>query len=210
MPWQQGDACRARVCRAGRMWGRALGLTFVLPLAYFLARGAVNGALGKRLGLLFFMGGTQGLVGWWMVRSGLEVRLPWGGGLLTHALWETCARDSCVAPCCEARGQSRERQWVWRNVRAVGLRPVAPCGRACDVLCSCARVCGAGAQARVAAGAREPVPPGGAPGQRLCHLCHAHLDGARPRVSGSGVCWGAEGGTAALRCSWARVRCRPL
>jgi cytochrome c oxidase assembly protein subunit 15 len=56
---------------AHRMWGRFLGLAFVLPGAYFLSRGYMNGAMGRRLGLLFFMGGTQGLVGWWMVRSGL-------------------------------------------------------------------------------------------------------------------------------------------
>ncbi len=56
------------------MWGRFLGLAFVVPGSYFLARGYINGALGKRLGLLFLMGGTQGLVGWWMVRSGLQVR----------------------------------------------------------------------------------------------------------------------------------------
>ena len=43
------------------------------PAVYFLARGMVNSALAKRLGLLFLMGGTQGLVGWWMVKSGLEV-----------------------------------------------------------------------------------------------------------------------------------------
>ncbi len=55
------------------MWGRFLGLAFALPAAAFAARGWVNGALGRRLGLLFVMGGTQGLVGWWMVRSGLEV-----------------------------------------------------------------------------------------------------------------------------------------
>lgn len=53
------------------MWGRFLGLAFVLPGAYFLSRGFINGAMARRLGLLFFMGGTQGLVGWWMVRSGL-------------------------------------------------------------------------------------------------------------------------------------------
>jgi cytochrome c oxidase assembly protein subunit 15 len=41
------------------MWGRLLGLTFVVPAAYFAARGAINGALAKRLGLLFTMGGTQ-------------------------------------------------------------------------------------------------------------------------------------------------------
>lgn len=56
---------------AHRMWGRFLGLAFVVPGAYFLSRGFVNGAMGRRLGLLFVMGGTQGLVGWWMVRSGL-------------------------------------------------------------------------------------------------------------------------------------------
>lgn len=57
---------------AHRMWGRFLGLAFALPAAAFAARGWVNGALARRLGLLFVMGGTQGLVGWWMVRSGLE------------------------------------------------------------------------------------------------------------------------------------------
>lgn len=46
---------------------------FAVPGAYFLARGFINGALGRRLGLLFLMGGAQGLVGWWMVRSGLKV-----------------------------------------------------------------------------------------------------------------------------------------
>ena len=58
---------------AHRMWGRVLGLVFAVPASYFAYRGWVNGALGTRLGLLFAMGATQGLVGWWMVRSGLEV-----------------------------------------------------------------------------------------------------------------------------------------
>jgi cytochrome c oxidase assembly protein subunit 15 len=55
------------------MWGRLLGLAFVVPGAYFAARGYINAALARRLGILLFMGGTQGLVGWWMVRSGLQV-----------------------------------------------------------------------------------------------------------------------------------------
>mmetsp|Transcript_7675 Transcript_7675/g.19050 ORF Transcript_7675/g.19050 Transcript_7675/m.19050 type:complete len:553 (-) Transcript_7675:242-1900(-) len=55
-----------------RMWGRFLGLAFVIPGTYFAARRFINGSLARRLGLLFFMGGTQGLVGWWMVRSGLK------------------------------------------------------------------------------------------------------------------------------------------
>lgn len=55
------------------MWGRLLGVGFAVPCAYFIARGAIKGPLARRLGLLFAMGGTQGLVGWWMVRSGLKV-----------------------------------------------------------------------------------------------------------------------------------------
>jgi heme A synthase len=53
---------------------RFLGVAFAVPATYFAARGYINGPLGRRLGLLFLMGGAQGLVGWWMVRSGLEVR----------------------------------------------------------------------------------------------------------------------------------------
>jgi cytochrome c oxidase assembly protein subunit 15 len=59
---------------AHRMWGRLLGVVFVGPALYFAVRGHINRPLGTRLGLLFLMGGTQGLVGWWMVRSGLKVR----------------------------------------------------------------------------------------------------------------------------------------
>eukprot|EP00878_Enallax_costatus_P041846 GHUV01048747.1.p1 GENE.GHUV01048747.1~~GHUV01048747.1.p1 ORF type:complete len:160 (+),score=37.33 GHUV01048747.1:128-607(+) len=58
---------------AHRMWGRILGLAFAVPATYFAARGYINGPLGKRLGICFLMGGAQGLVGWWMVRSGLQV-----------------------------------------------------------------------------------------------------------------------------------------
>eukprot|EP00892_Ulva_mutabilis_P006279 jgi/Ulvmu1/4022/UM189_0006.1 len=55
-----------------RMWGRALGLVFALPALYFAGRGHIRGALAGRLGLLFLMGGAQGFVGWWMVKSGLQ------------------------------------------------------------------------------------------------------------------------------------------
>lgn len=60
---------------AHRMWGRALGFVFAVPAVYFGLRGYINLALSKNLGLFFLMGGTQGLVGWWMVKSGLQVRL---------------------------------------------------------------------------------------------------------------------------------------
>lgn len=57
---------------AHRMWGRGLGVAFALPAAWFALRGAINRALARRVGLLFLMGGSQGFVGWWMVRSGLQ------------------------------------------------------------------------------------------------------------------------------------------
>ena len=58
---------------AHRMWGRALGLGFALPCAYFAARGYIKAPLAARLSVLFGMGAAQGFVGWWMVKSGLEV-----------------------------------------------------------------------------------------------------------------------------------------
>ena len=55
-----------------RMFGRSIGLIFGLPLAYFAVRGQIPRSLAPTLGALFVMGGSQGLVGWWMVKSGLD------------------------------------------------------------------------------------------------------------------------------------------
>ena len=49
------------------------GFVVAVPAVYFASRGMVNAPLGARLSLLFLMGGMQGLVGWWMVRSGFRV-----------------------------------------------------------------------------------------------------------------------------------------
>ena len=54
-----------------RMLGRVVGVCFAVPWAYFAIRGRIPAGYGKRMGMLFAMGGTQGLVGWWMVKSGL-------------------------------------------------------------------------------------------------------------------------------------------
>ncbi|KAF7816028.1 cytochrome c oxidase assembly protein COX15 [Senna tora] len=57
---------------AHRMWGRALGVMFALPFSYFLRKGYITVRLGLRLSVLFGLGAGQGLIGWWMVKSGLE------------------------------------------------------------------------------------------------------------------------------------------
>ena len=55
-------------------WGRLGGLAFALPALYFGLRGAFSSAFRNRIIVLFFLGGLQGLVGWWMVKSGLVDR----------------------------------------------------------------------------------------------------------------------------------------
>jgi len=55
-----------------RMLGRGVGLVFVLPWAYFSMRGLIPAGYQPRMLGLLCMGGGQGLVGWWMVKSGLS------------------------------------------------------------------------------------------------------------------------------------------
>jgi cytochrome c oxidase assembly protein subunit 15 len=57
-----------------RLLGRLIGIFFVLPLAWFAARRAIPSGYGWRLGALLALGGLQGVIGWWMVASGLVDR----------------------------------------------------------------------------------------------------------------------------------------
>lgn len=54
-----------------RLLGRLIGVLFALPLLYFAVRGRLRPGLLPKLVILFFMGGLQGLLGWYMVKSGL-------------------------------------------------------------------------------------------------------------------------------------------
>ena len=56
-----------------RMWGRGLGVFFALPLCGFLYNGWITKKLGVRLLSFFALGAGQGFIGWWMVKSGLEL-----------------------------------------------------------------------------------------------------------------------------------------
>jgi heme a synthase len=58
-----------------RMVARAIGVVFLLPLGWFALRGMLTRPLALRTLLLFALGGAQGAMGWYMVRSGL-VDLP--------------------------------------------------------------------------------------------------------------------------------------
>lgn len=54
-----------------RVLGRIIGLIYLLPLVVFLIKGMVPRAWYGRLFTLFILGGLQGLMGWYMVKSGL-------------------------------------------------------------------------------------------------------------------------------------------
>lgn len=54
-----------------RLLGRTVGLAFLLPLLWLLARRLIEPRLVPRLLLMFVLGGAQGVLGWWMVSSGL-------------------------------------------------------------------------------------------------------------------------------------------
>lgn len=57
-----------------RLWGRVIGIAFALPFAFFLIKGWLNRPLILRLAFLLVLGGLQGAIGWWMVKSGLVDR----------------------------------------------------------------------------------------------------------------------------------------
>ncbi|KAK9462004.1 cytochrome oxidase assembly protein-domain-containing protein [Lipomyces oligophaga] len=55
-----------------RLWGRMIGLTFVIPGAYFILRGRTSPRVTRRIFGIACLIGFQGFIGWWMVKSGLS------------------------------------------------------------------------------------------------------------------------------------------
>lgn len=54
-----------------RLWGRMIGVFYALPFLFFLIRGWIPAGYKLKLIGLFFLGGAQGFMGWYMVKSGL-------------------------------------------------------------------------------------------------------------------------------------------
>jgi cytochrome c oxidase assembly protein subunit 15 len=57
-----------------RLWGRLIGVVFLIPFVWFLARGRIERPMAPRLAIVFVLGGLQGVLGWYMVKSGLVDR----------------------------------------------------------------------------------------------------------------------------------------
>jgi cytochrome c oxidase assembly protein subunit 15 len=58
-----------------RLWARLVGVAFAVPLAWLLVRGGIPARLRRRLVLLLVLLALQGALGWFMVASGLSVRI---------------------------------------------------------------------------------------------------------------------------------------
>ncbi len=59
---------------AHRLLGRLIGAAFAMPFLYFVARRRLRGRMVAKLVAIFLIGGLQGLLGWYMVKSGLIER----------------------------------------------------------------------------------------------------------------------------------------
>ena len=57
-----------------RLWGRLIGIAFLLPLVWFSVRGQIGRRLAPRLAGLLALGGLQGAIGWFMVASGFAAQ----------------------------------------------------------------------------------------------------------------------------------------
>jgi len=55
-----------------RFLGRSIGVVFLIPFFYFLAKKRFDKPLLKKMGILLALGGFQGVLGWYMVYSGLQ------------------------------------------------------------------------------------------------------------------------------------------
>ncbi len=58
-----------------RLLGRLIGMVFFFPFVYFLWRGSIGKDEWPKYTLMFMLGGMQGVLGWYMVKSGL-VNIP--------------------------------------------------------------------------------------------------------------------------------------
>ena len=57
---------------AHRILGRVIGLVFFIPFLFFLVRKRIDRPLGLKLAGIFVLGGLQGFMGWYMVKSGFS------------------------------------------------------------------------------------------------------------------------------------------
>lgn len=113
---------------AHRLLGRLLGVVFLAPMIVFIANGRLRGQwLWRCLGLLG-LGALQGLLGWWMVKSGLQDRVTVAPERLAIHLGAALALilglTWCAADAWTAGLPMQQRRDGWPNVGWVLLAGV--------------------------------------------------------------------------------------
>jgi cytochrome c oxidase assembly protein subunit 15 len=99
-----------------RLLGRLIGAVVLLPLIFFWVTGRIEARLKPRVVALFLLGGLQGAIGWWMVKSGLSVRtdvsqyrlaihLTFAAMILAYTVW--LARGLAPSPLSGSRRRLR-------------------------------------------------------------------------------------------------------
>ena len=53
-----------------RLLGRIIGIVFIIPFIFFWVKQKFDKPLMKKVLVIFVLGGLQGLLGWYMVKSG--------------------------------------------------------------------------------------------------------------------------------------------
>ena len=76
-----------------RILGRLIGVAYILPALYFVARGHVKAPYRSKLLLIGLGIGAQGAMGWYMVKSGLSAP----GGTLHVSADDTSNKNSVGA-----------------------------------------------------------------------------------------------------------------
>ena len=103
-----------------RLLGRLIGVAFALPLAWFAVRRAIPQGYGLRLTGLLILGGLQGVIGWWMVTSGLAERTDVSHfRLAAHLLLALFILAALVWTALDMRGLARDPGY--RPARLTGV-----------------------------------------------------------------------------------------
>lgn len=119
-----------------RMLGRAIGLAFIFPLAYYAVRKRLSPRLAPVLGTLAVLIGAQGFLGWYMVKSGLDQSLMTTPGSVPRVSQYRLAAHLSMAILLFAGmlgcGLQTRMDWkwattgVWNGLKHVGGNHVTP------------------------------------------------------------------------------------
>ena len=113
-----------------RLFGRLIGVVVMVPGLYFLARRRLRGRPAKWVIASFVFGGLQGVLGWWMVKSGLvdrpEVSHFRLAAHLSLALFVGCwiwwlMLDLRVTVAHEADSRLKRWGWIFMAILAVQI-----------------------------------------------------------------------------------------